>query len=335
MGDTALEKIKKAKDGGALVFVNEENFMSAVPLYKTEVTILAPKVEDFHKINGKHMPTKNFTDRIGEANGVQFIPANCRVTTETREDDVGWKRAVYVAQAQGKIRMPDGSWRESTVEDYEFDPVLRAMLDKNVTVIDSTTRQVVARTIQEYSKVGRQRASTGARLRVIRQLTGMPTAFPTDEIKKDMVFTRVVQNTDYILQTKEGRTLATAQALGMDVSALFGQKNGSLATPEAAADEEGAPPERNVTPEPEAAAAPPPDNPDPWDEEETQFQKVTRALEEFMHEYKDTLSKAMPSGHVPYALAESELNNPEATVETRKAMLGRITEYLARRGIKL
>ncbi|MDR2150102.1 MAG: hypothetical protein LBO67_04675 [Spirochaetaceae bacterium] len=143
-----------------------------VELYKTEVTELHLAESDFHTINGKLMPNKAATDRIGEACGVQFIQATCQVSTEICDDDICGKRTVFRAEAQGKVRMPDGSWRTSTVDEYEFDPVLRAMLDKNVTELNEQTKKTVGRTILEYTKVARQRAATGARLRVIRQLTG-------------------------------------------------------------------------------------------------------------------------------------------------------------------
>jgi electron transfer flavoprotein alpha subunit len=158
-----LAIVKAAQNKGALVFANIENMETKVDLYRTEVTEIAFRESDFHIINGKSMPNKASTDRIGEACGIQFIQAACRVIAETRDDTLCGKRTVYRGEAQGKIRMPDGSWRNSTVDEYEFDPVLRAMLDKNVTELNEKTMQMVGRTILEYTKVARQRAATGAR----------------------------------------------------------------------------------------------------------------------------------------------------------------------------
>jgi len=182
------------------------------------------------------MPNKSATDKIGEAAGVNFIDAACAVTTETRDDPVCGKKGVFVAQAQGQVRMPDGSWRKSTVEAYEFDPVLRAMLDCNADELTEETGRTyktrkgvpLGRAILEYIKVGRQRAATGARLRVIRQITGMPCSFNKADIGRPMKFVRIAQDTSYILQTPEGRAMATAQALGFDAAALFGAKKPAL-----------------------------------------------------------------------------------------------------------
>jgi len=133
------------------------------------------------------------------------------------------------------------------------------MLDNNVTELTPETRKLRKKgkwdkegkstdeLIMEYRKHGKQRAQTGARLRVIRELTGMPTALTAEEISKPLVFARIVQNTGYILSTPEGKALATIQALGMDAAALWGRKNG---LPEA----EGLEREiREVPPEPDDA----------------------------------------------------------------------------------
>src|SRR5574343_194879 len=125
--DNALAIIERAKSQNALVFVNQENFNSGVELYKTEATVIQAKQEEFHNLQGKFMPNRAVTDRIGEAAGVQFVAGDVRA--ETRDDEIAGKRTVFVATAQGKVRMPDGSWRLSTPEEYEFDPTLRAMLD--------------------------------------------------------------------------------------------------------------------------------------------------------------------------------------------------------------
>jgi hypothetical protein len=114
------------------------------------------------------------------------------------------RRTVFVGYAQGRARLPDGSWRNSTKAEYEFDPVLRAK-----------TEGKGDREALEYMKFGRQRASTGARLGVIRQLVGIPVTFSQEDISRPLVFSRIVQNTDYILGTKEGRVMAVAAAIGI------------------------------------------------------------------------------------------------------------------------
>jgi hypothetical protein len=346
-GGNALEIVKAAKEKGALVFANIENMEAKVDLYRTEVTELSLTESDFHTINQKLMPNKASTDRIGEACGVQFIQAACRVTAEIRDDTLCGKRTVYRAEAQGKVRMPDGSWRTSTVDEYEFDPVLRAMLDKNITELNEQTKKTVGRTILEYTKVARQRAATGARLRVIRQLTGMPAAFEKADSAKPFVFTRVVQNTGYILQTPEGRAMATAQALGVDVAALFGAKKPALPLAADRSEETYTPAETEAT-EPEnenraanlaaeAAADNEPDFPEDTEgetqQEETEFDRLTGTLEEYMT-FKEYLNITTKSGTNPYEVAQSELNSTTATEDSRTKMIKRIRDFLITKNVK-
>jgi hypothetical protein len=235
--NNALAIISKARGEGALVFAPQN--LDVPPLYKAEATIITARPDEFHNMQGKFMPNKAVVDRIGEAAGVDFIAAQCSVRTETRDDDIG-RRTIFVGYAQGRTRLPDGSWRMSAVEDYEFDPLLRAQIEGKGNELSIRTKYL------DYMKTARQRASTGARVRVIRQLTGMPVTFSQAEVSKPLVFSRIVQNTDYILGTKEGRAMAIAAAVG-----VTGQLFGSSRQPEQLAPQ--APDEelRNVTPEPE------------------------------------------------------------------------------------
>jgi hypothetical protein len=350
---TALSRVDDARRNGALVYVNPEHYEAQVELYKTDVTELHLKKDDFHIITGKFMPKKETVDKISEACGVTFIQASSRSRAETRDDDLAGKRTAYIAEEQGKVRMPDGSWRESPIEEYEFDPVLRAMIDKKVTEITPQNRVEVTRTAMEYTKVARQRAKTGARVRVIRQLTGMPTAFDAKDLGidadgniKPMIFSRIVQNTQFILQTPQGLAMATAQALGMDMSALFGGRKlpaPVLVQPEEnpPADEQppGDPPPENNTADLAAAAAADepefPDEPTGPGAEETRFQSLTNSLREFLDGYKAELNITTKNGKNPYTLAEEELANPDATEETRDAMIGRLRAYLKAKGVNV
>jgi hypothetical protein len=344
----AIAIVRAARDRGSLVFANIENMEANVDLYRTEVTELSFTASDFHTISGKLMPNKAAVDRIGEASGIQFIQAACRVTAETRDDSQCGKRTVFRGEAQGKIRMPDGSWRTSTVDEYEFDPVLRAMLDKNVIELNEQTKQTIGRTVLEYTKVARQRAATGARLRVIRQLTGMPGAFEKADAAKPFVFTRVVQNTSYILGTPEGRAMATAQALGVDVASLFGKK--ALAQSEAATPEtENVAEHVIIKPESEDSARTLADEasnqqgdtipdfdvpPNQAASHARSFESLADDIRDFLEAYSAELNVTTKSGSNPYKSAETELSNPNATVETRKDMIERLRSYLAAKGVR-
>jgi len=347
-GSNALAVVTAAKSKGALVFANIENMDAKVELYRTEVTEIIFTEKDFHTISGKKMPTRAATDRIGEAAGVYFIESACKVICESREDSTCGKRDVFCASAQGKVRMPDGSWRFSTVDEYEFDPVIRAMLDKNVTELNSQTRTVVGKAIMEYQKVAKQRAATGARLRVIRQLTGMPSAFEATEYLKPMVFTRVVQNTDFILKTEEGKKLATAQALGIDISKVFGGGSKMIEAQPQNAEEKEIAQMKNVTPPEnsdtaslaaEAAESNEPDFPDeptgPGSEQEDMLAQKGLHIEQLMNTYKDLLNVVSKNGKNPYNMAQEELANPNATIESRNSMIERLNTWLKAKGVKL
>lgn len=347
----ALAVLQGAVKNGALTFVTKEDCMAVTPLYKPEISVINLKLPkdkndtsaDVYNISGKYMPKREIVDRIGEATGLVFIHDGCRTWTETYEDDIAGKRTVYISEQQAKKRMSDGSWRTSSVQAYEFDPVMRAMLDYNVTELNAQTKQTkdkwgkktLAQTILEYTKVARQRAETGARLRVIRELTNMPTAFSAEDAAKPLVFGRFAQNTDYILQTREGRAMASAQALGVDVASLFG---GRKISPE----------ENEIAPavETEQRTALPP-SPAEYEESlaeqaaqpsgENEFEALTLTLEQLTTTYKDILDTTLKTGQNPYRLAMEELdaNNFNASEISRQEMIKRVKDFLRARRVEV
>lgn len=359
----ALAVIDGAQKNGALAFVSREDCMAVTPLYKPEVTIIQLRLPkrsydpdaDVYDIQGKYMPKREVVDRIGEATGLVFIHDGCRTWTETYDDDLAGKRTVYISEQQAKKRMSDGSWRTSSVQAYEFDPVMRAMIDYGVTELNAQTKQqknkngkTLAQTILEYTKVARQRAETGARLRVIRELTNMPTAFSPSDAKKPLIFGRFAQNTNYILQTTEGRAMASAQALGIDVASLFGGHKQPAAEnvleAETASAEENAPAlpgnpeslassafeEAETAPAAQEAPSAPVSAPAQAESGESEFDVLSQTLEQWAESYKSILNVTLRNGANPYKLAMDELDsgNFNATVETRKAMIQRIKNFL-------
>jgi hypothetical protein len=337
---TALATIPDARKNGALVYVNEGHLQPLTPLYKTEVTMITLDIKnDCHKIAGKLMLKREIVDRVGEATAISYIPSGCRTWTETRDDAAG-KRTVYISEQQGKMRLPDGSYRDSSIQAYEFDPNLRAMLDIGVTEWTEQTKRMqktgengqaygktLAQLAMEYMKFARQRAETGARLRVVKELTGMPTAFNPEEAAKPLCFARIVQNTDYLLKTPEGRLLAAAQATGTQdvVAALYGRQ----ALPESRnvteGENENPPPASGADLAAQAAAG---DDPQPQ-AEQSEFDQLTIALQDFLNGFPQELNRNLPSGN-PYKMIEAELDNLAATVETRRDLLGRIQAFLQR-----
>ncbi len=328
--ENALAIIERAQKSGALVFVNQENFQSKVELYKTEATVIQARPDEFHNLQGKFMPNRPVTDRIGEAAGVEFVSGHVR--SEMRDDAIAGRRTVFIGTAQGKVRMPDGHWRMSAIEEYEFDPVLRAMLDKKIDYITETNRSVFARAAMEYTKVATQRAATGARLRVIRQLTGMPTAFSAEDMKRPLVFTRTVLNTEHILDTKEGRTLATMQALGMNTEALYGKRSDpeehveQLPKSSEPEDEDLKQADTSLSSEELAALADKATGGQGGIQGE--FEELTVQLEALVESNKELLDVTLPSKINPYQKAKEELENFAADVESRRAMIKRTSDFI-------
>jgi hypothetical protein len=232
---TALAIIEKARAGGALAFVGQ-GVSETVPLYKLEPTQIEVKRESFHDLQGKLVMKKEVCDRVADAAGISFMNASVESIHAPEEPALGLPaRTIFVGHAQGKTRLPDGTWRESSPETYEFDYLAKAKAEAGG-VQDKERKKAM-----EYYKAGPMRAATGARLRVIRQLTGMPTAFDSAEIgqAKTFVFSRIVQNTDFILATPEGRAMAIAAATGV-AAQLYGSRQGAPAEPAAAASDPAA-----------------------------------------------------------------------------------------------
>jgi hypothetical protein len=362
---TALTTIEDARKKHALICLNEGDFLSSEPLFKPQITEVVLDIPgdnetesaDCWNIQGKIVPKRHTIDRIGEAAGISFVAEQCKNRVETRDDPIGGPRQVFVSEQQGKMRMPDGSWKTSSLQSSEFDPVLRALEDQKLNSITEKPLSYQAQKskrgggmylgkstgqiIIENNKRGRQMAETGARLRVIKEMTALPTALSREEASKPLTFGRWVQNTDYLLSTPEGRLLAAAQATGTQelVAALYGNRAlpgmGGQAAPEprgiteGSAGEDPPPAGRNLAAE---AAG---DDPEPRQQPaQSEFDQLTVALEEFQEGFEEQLNRNLPSGN-PYLMIRDELANLAATVESRRALLDRIRAYLEKLGVSV
>jgi len=362
--ETALAVIENAAKNGSLIFFDKDNGFPSIELYKTEVTLLdINKEKDCFKISGKYMPNRSMVDKIGEASGVTFISGDTKIIV-VNDEDAG-KHPIYVGTAQGKVRLPDGTWRTSSVAHYEFDPTLRAMQDFKISKLTPETRMkrrtkddgtsygnTLEEAILEYRKMARQRANTGARLRVIRELVAMPISFTEEQIKKPVLLGRIVQNTSYILNTPEGKMMATAQALGVDMSGIFGgqkmitgtsghmegaQSYGADGDDYDGADGEG---DTDTTVAEAEKVSDEPDFPeDPAEaaaaKQESEFDRLTQCLIDWQEAYKDVLNVTSGNGKNPLQMIDAELANPDATVETRGGMITRIRTWLEKKGVRV
>jgi hypothetical protein len=353
--ENALTIINSAARNGSLICFDRKNGFPQVDLYRTEITeISIDKKEQCFTINKKYMPKREMVDRIGEAAGVIFTKGETK--SNVFEDFACGKHTVFTGIAQGKVRMPDGTWRHSSICEYEFNPTLRAMLDYEVTELTPQTKtyykkvwsdaeqkkvrgtsgNTLATAILEYQKTGRQRANTGARLRVIRELVGLPIALTEEQIKKPIVFGRIVQNTSYLLQTPEGRLLASAMAVGADIPSLFGRPALTDNTEAETKSANETPPVQTPTGgESGASGETTPSDPSNSEKENdtAEFDHLTQILNEFLEEFEPKLNGKSQDGKNPYQLAKAELENPNATIQSREEMIIRIRNYLKKVGI--
>jgi len=345
MDTTALTIVNNAKAKGALIYVDMNSLNQMTELYRAEATETVFDKKQFHSMKGgKFQPDKATTDKIGELSGITFIPSASSEKLVHRKDSICGERDSWIVTAQGKKLCSDGNWQESNIEAYEFDPCVRAMEELGLSEVTETNKPAYNRKVIEFTKVALARAKTGARLRVIRALAGLPSSFDADDIKKPMVFSRVVMNTAFVLSTPEGRTMATAKALDMDVSSLlFGNKKPDPAQAIAASAEK-TPSEADMgnlrsanepetEPEPAADTVSLADQANPGEGSSEEFKQLTIELEEMVVSFKEMLNVNLPSGMNPFTLAQAELDDFTATVETRKSMIKRTTDFLKARKV--
>lgn len=227
----AQEIVKKYESENALVFVRPGD-IDTQAMFVPEITVLHAMPDDFHsrQITGRLMPKSHYVDRMSLAAGISFVPEQCGTRKEGPD--------TWVGRAQGTVRLPDGSWRTSSVQEYEFDVEVRSQEDFTKDTRGTYNSDVKKKVhVLELRKFARARASTGARLRVIRELTGTPTAFLPDQMQRAMVFSRVSVNSDLLLSDPATANAAVYHALGVKEK-LYG------------------PTERDVTPAQDALPAP-------------------------------------------------------------------------------
>jgi hypothetical protein len=291
-----------------MVYVRQED-LDTQSMFRPVVTVVKSTPDDFHEIKGGNlMPKSHQVDRMGEASGVTFVAEHCRV------DKVD--RYVWVGRAQGKRRMPDGTWRHSAVHEYEYDAELRS----EETAMNDTkgrykTDMAKRRLLLETAKFGRQRAATGARLKVIRELVGVPTAFSRGQIQEGraFVFARIDVNSDAMLENPELRRAAIEHATGA-ASSMYGPSERGEPLRISAPDNEVLGSEAERVPTDESDAFDDLDEPE-GDNSSDERAVMRRELEEWV------LSDELPAKGV--RLIKEALGNPDTPIETLKDLLER------------
>ena len=277
----ARNKVEKYRDDNALVFVNEED-LNTQRIFIPEVSLLQSKAEDFHKISGKMMPKSYVVDRIKLLAGISFLPGFCGTRKEGSD--------VWVGFAQGSRRLPDGTLAYSNVTEHEFDVTVRSQEDFLNDKYDKyKTARAKEKHILELRKFARPRASTGARLRVIRELVGMPTAFDPKDALKPMVFCRVALNTDALLADPATRGQALNQAMGAQQQ-IYGPPAIEAKVEDVVEGEEEGVDEPSTAPPPPDDEAFPVSEPDPATDVESPIEVAMAKLDEWLG--SDDLSAA-------------------------------------------
>lgn len=245
-----LNRIKREKDQGAIVYVMNDNVTSLGDKYEIEVTTLNFKEDDFFKIpgGGKFYPLKPAQNAIAEAAGISFTD-----NSGTKEEGVFSKLKYEMAGkvciidgdfsivgwAQGTKKQSDGTLRMSSVLSYEYSvtdrgnrDILNSIGKVGYNKEDKTIRtEIMAmKKALEHKMFARRKASTGAQLAVIRELVGMPTGYTAEEIKKPMVFYKVIESQSYKEKEQDkilalpGGVEAIANARYGATKALFGNQ---------------------------------------------------------------------------------------------------------------
>lgn len=242
----ALEKIDRAVQNGALVYVSREEISELPEQYMPSVTEFNFKKDDFVNVGGdNYYPEKATTNAIAKACGVSYTE-HCGTRSKGEAKDVSfyelkegniskWQcEGVFTVygSAQGTKLKPDGSLETSPKLEYEFDVTDRYNIDRLGTdkyppknIFDARKK------FFELKKFATQRAATGSQLMVVRYLAAIPTAFKSAEILKPMFFCQYLENPEYknrilneLTKTPDGR-LAIANNMMHVKNELFGPPN--------------------------------------------------------------------------------------------------------------
>ena len=233
----------------AIVCARREEIEDMSPQYEPLVTVIEMKEEDFAPVGGGNFyPQKSLQNRMADAAGIKFTE-NCGtrsvgtwVKVSVHAIEGGLFEAVgeyaVIGFAQGYRLGPDGQPRTSSVCEYEFNIVDRCNMESFMGKNPPRTLIEARKKLLEFKKFSVRRASTGAQLAVIRELTGIPTAFKKEDTIKPLLLAQVVESNSFkmgvakqLMQTPDGRQ-AVAGAMFGNTRQIFGPSTPAPAIPE-------------------------------------------------------------------------------------------------------
>lgn len=179
----------------------------------------------------------------------------------------------------------------------------------------------VKKAMLQYRKFKDERAMTGAKERVIRQLLAIKATYTKAELVKPLAFPRVTFDSSKMLKDPEMRQAALDRMTG-SIGAIFGPGNGQH--------ERDVTPQKTALPEPKEAEKPETtEQPDekiesdddvPWETEEEQLAKTEETLKAYLED------KRLPDQAVE--AINTELGRSE--LEERKRVIKRIKNWISR-----
>ncbi len=326
-------QVLKQYEGKAIVCARREEIEEISPQFESIVTVLELKEDDFAPVGGGNFyPQKALQNRMSDAAGIKFTE-NCGTKSvgswsgvSVRELPNGLFEAVgeyaIIGWAQGYRLGPDGQPRTSSVCEYEFNVVDRCNMESFLGKYPPKSIMEARKKLLEFKKFATRRASTGAQLAVIRELTGVPTAFKRSDIQKPMLISQVVESNAFkmdvankLMQTPDGRA-DVANAIFGNSRQLYGK---AIQAPQ-----ESAPPIKDISPEAAAEEDPFSDFGDQDEKEPDPKADLLDQLEQYLH------SDYLPPKGVE--LVTAAVNNPDQyTIEQIEDLLKRCKDAYDKR----
>ena len=176
--DHLERSLERLRGRGFAVYADAGALVVSDPAVGARLRVVTVDPARCHDVSGKLMPRRDQLDELARSVGVSFVPGGCGTRKEGPY--------VWVGRAVARCLRPDGRHSEF-VGEYEWDAELR--LEEWVAGRHQPPTEIEkAKEFLGLRKFGRARADTGARMRALRAVLGIPTAFSRDEARRPMVF---------------------------------------------------------------------------------------------------------------------------------------------------